>query len=104
MFFSRSGLWFFPNPGFCLPIGLFGRMIPGLYEVIQYSLSLGAGTNPQLGVGGLVCGPAMGVGVRNRQKRGFGALRCFLTTTRRPRGPHVMALHREIPTGDRTEH
>jgi hypothetical protein len=35
VFFSRSGLWFFPNPGFCLPIGLFGRMIPGLYEVIQ---------------------------------------------------------------------
>ena len=39
--FSRSGLWSFPVLGFfaCLSVW-FGRMIPGLYEVIQYTHSL----------------------------------------------------------------
>ena len=38
--FSRSGLWSFPVLGVfaCLSVW-FGRMIPGLYEVIQYTLS-----------------------------------------------------------------
>ena len=39
--FSRSGLWSCPVLGgfACLSVW-FGRMIPGLYEVIQYTLSL----------------------------------------------------------------
>ena len=38
---ARSGLWSFPVLGgfACLSVW-FGRMIPGLYEVIQYILSL----------------------------------------------------------------
>jgi len=35
--FSRSGLWLSPFRGFCVPIGLVCCMIPGLYEVIQYT-------------------------------------------------------------------
>ena len=39
--FLRSGLWSFPVLGgfACLSVW-FGRMIPGLYEVIQYTLPL----------------------------------------------------------------
>jgi hypothetical protein len=39
--FSRSGWWSFPVLGgfACLSVW-FGHMIPGLYEVIQYTLSL----------------------------------------------------------------
>ena len=38
---SRSGLWSFPVfGGFACLSGWFGRMIPGLYEVIQYTHTL----------------------------------------------------------------